>query len=346
MPDDAVVSYLDAIPMPAILIGTDTRIIGANVRAVALKPQAADPRPFILVFRQPGLSSAIEACLASREKQNAIYYHDDEGLEVRYDVTCGFVETSDFQGALLCFQDVTQAKQVGRIRRDFVANVSHELRTPLTALMGFVETLRGPAKDDAEARDRFLDIMASEAGRMNRLVGDLLSLSRVQSEERMRPSTPVDIGGLLGSAMRNLRPLASDKGVTLEQHCPDATVMCPADADQMMQVFTNLIENAIKYGSDGGRVTVRLSEVARDASLRAPGVRIEVSDSGQGIAPEHIPRLTERFYRIDSHRSRAMGGTGLGLAIVKHIVNRHRGRLKIDSQPGKGSTFCVVLPRG
>jgi two-component system phosphate regulon sensor histidine kinase PhoR len=346
MPSDAVISYLEAIPMPAILIGTDARIIGANARAVTLKPQAGDTRPFILVFRQPGLSSAIEACLVSRDKQSAIYYHDDGGYDTRYDVTCSFVENSDFEGALLCFQDVTQEEQVGQIRRDFVANVSHELRTPLTALMGFVETLRGPARDDAEARDRFLTIMESEAGRMNRLVGDLLSLSRVESEARMRPRTPVDINGLVFSAMRNLQPLAEESGVTLNSELPADPVMIPADADQMMQVFTNLIENAVKYGGEGGTVTARLVQVHRDSSLRAPAIRIEITDTGAGIDPVHIPRLTERFYRIDSHRSRAMGGTGLGLAIVKHIINRHRGRLKVDSELGCGSTFSVVLPMG
>ncbi len=344
MPSDAVTSYLEAIPMPAVLIGTDARILGANARAVALNPQAGDDRPFILVFRQPALSSAIETCLDSREKQSASYYHDDGGHGWRYDVTCSFVENSDFSGALLCFQDVTREKQVGQVRRDFVANVSHELRTPLTALMGFVETLRGPARDDAEVRDRFLAIMESEAGRMNRLVGDLLSLSRVESEARMRPRTSVDITGLVSSALRNLQPLADEKGVTLNSELGTEPVMIPADADQMIQVFSNLIENAVKYGGEGNTVTARLVEVERDSSLRAPAVRIDITDTGPGIDLVHIPRLTERFYRIDSHRSRLMGGTGLGLAIVKHIINRHRGRLKIDSQLGQGSTFSVLLP--
>lgn len=344
MPSDAVMSYLEAIPMPAILIGTDARIMGANARAVALKPQAGEDLPFILVFRQPGLSGAIETCLDSHEKQSAIYHHDDEGHDTRYDVTCAFVDNSDFSGVLLCFQDVTQEEQVGQIRRDFVANVSHELRTPLTALMGFVETLRGPARDDAEARDRFLTIMESEASRMNRLVGDLLSLSRVESDARMRPTTLVDLNGLVGSAMRNLQPVADESGVTLNCKLPEEPVMIPADADQMMQVCTNLIENAVKYGGEGGTVTASLTRVARDPSLRQPAIRLDIADTGPGIAQIHLPRLTERFYRIDSHRSRAMGGTGLGLAIVKHIVHRHRGRLKIASEPGRGSTFSVILP--
>jgi two-component system phosphate regulon sensor histidine kinase PhoR len=232
------------------------------------------------------------------------------------------------------------------MRRDFVANVSHELRTPLTALMGFIETLRGPAREDAAARDRFLDIMATEAGRMNRLVGDLLSLSRVEGEERVRPRGMVNLTGVLESVLRTLRPLAEDAGVMLEADLGDGPVEIVGDADQLMQVFTNLVENAIKYGASGKRVTVWMERADRDPALRAPGVRVHVIDYGPGVDPVHLPRLTERFYRADSHRSRALGGTGLGLAIVKHIVNRHRGRLRVASDLGQGAKFTVVLPTG
>ena len=245
---------------------------------------------------------------------------------------------------LVSFQDVTHLEQAGQMRRDFVANVSHELRTPLTALIGFIETLRGAASDDAAARDRFLAIMQDEAGRMNRLVGDLLSLSRVEGEERVRPREEVDLSGQLGSVLNSLRPLAEEAGVAFWFDKPEAAVIIPGDADQLRQVFTNLIENAIKYGGSGGAVNVIVTVSERDPALRAPAVRVQVIDRGPGIDPMHLPRLTERFYRADSHRSRQLGGTGLGLAIVKHIVNRHRGRLRVESTLGEGATFTVILP--
>ena len=231
------------------------------------------------------------------------------------------------------------------MRRDFVANVSHELRTPLTAIMGFIETLRGPARDDADARDRFLGIMEGEAARMNRLVGDLLSLSRVEDEERIRPRETVDLSGILDSTIRSVRPLTEEAKMVLTLDLPDAPVEVTGDADQLQQVFTNLIVNAITYASSGGSVHLTLTVSERDPAVRAPAARVQVIDKGPGIDPVHLPRLTERFYRADSHRSRELGGTGLGLAIVKHIINRHRGRLRVESELGKGSVFTVILPR-
>jgi len=246
---------------------------------------------------------------------------------------------------VISFQDITHVERAGQRRREFVANVSHELRTPLTALMGFIETLRGPAKDDPTARARFLDIMEGEAARMNRLVGDLLSLSRVEGDERVRPTGQVDIAGELRSTVHSLRPLAEEGEARLIVAAPDAPVVIPGDVDQLRQVFTNLVENAIKYGNRGVEVTMTLSEQDRDGALRGPSVRVQVADNGPGIDPMHLPRLTERFYRADSHRSRELGGTGLGLAIVKHIVNRHRGRLRVSSELGEGSVFTVILPK-
>ena len=245
---------------------------------------------------------------------------------------------------LLSFQDITQLANASQMRRDFVANVSHELRTPLTALMGFIETLRGPARDDAAARDRFLGIMTGEAERMNRLVGDLLSLSRVESDERVRPTDKVDLRYVLQSTLRNLNPLADEANVTLVLLMGDDPMPLLGDTDQLLQVFTNLIENAIKYGGKGKKVEIQVEQTLRDPSLRGPAVQVTVRDHGPGIDPIHLPRLTERFYRADSHRSRALGGTGLGLAIVKHILNRHRGRLKISSSLGQGAKFIVILP--
>jgi two-component system phosphate regulon sensor histidine kinase PhoR len=245
---------------------------------------------------------------------------------------------------LVTFVDITAVEEAGQIRRDFVANVSHELRTPLTAFLGFVETLRGPARDDPAARDRFLAILAREASRMAQLVGDLLSLSRVEADERRRPTERVDLRALAGSVAATLEPLASQSGTEIQLRLPVGPVMAPADPRQIRQVLTNLIDNAIKYGARGGPIEVALSEPAEQPELRRFGIRLSVTDHGPGIATHHIPRLTERFYRVDAHRSREVGGTGLGLAIVKHIVNRHRGRLRIETEVGKGSRFLVVLP--
>jgi two-component system phosphate regulon sensor histidine kinase PhoR len=250
------------------------------------------------------------------------------------------------KSVVVSFEDVTAIEEAGQMRRDFVANVSHELRTPLTALLGFVETLRGAARNDPAARDRFLQIMEREAGRMARLVEDLLSLSRVEDNERLRPTDPVDLSALVNATTTLLAPVAATAGVVLQTDLPAGPVVVPGDAGQLRQVLNNLIENAIKYGISGGRVLVSVAVAAPDAALRANGVRLTVQDWGEGIAAHHIPRLTERFYRIDTHRSREIGGTGLGLAIVKHIVNRHRGRLRIDSAPGKGTVLTLILPTG
>jgi two-component system phosphate regulon sensor histidine kinase PhoR len=245
---------------------------------------------------------------------------------------------------LLCFEDLSEKEQASQMRRDFVANVSHELRTPLTALMGFIETLQGPARRDDVAIDRFLGIMQSEAARMERLVRDLLSLSRVESEERVRAPDPVDLGRIIGSVLHTLRPLAKVCGCEIMFDTPEG-VRVAGNSDQLQQVFTNLIENAIKYGGKGNAITITLDPSPPETTLRVPAVLVRVADQGPGIDPLHIPRLTERFYRVDTHRSREMGGTGLGLAIVKHIINRHRGRLRIESTPGQGSVFTVILPR-
>ena len=330
--------------MPSLLIGADDRILAANTAATKLFGRAPAGRLLTTVVRQPTVLHAVDDCRSSLEAHGARYLANDGQQDVTYAVTCSFVSVHEGQGVLTCFEDVTHMEQVGQMRRDFVANVSHELRTPLTALLGFIETLRGPAREDAVARERFLGIMENEAERMNRLVRDLLSLSQVEAEERMRPVNPVDIVELAEGAMRTLGHLAESAGVRMVHDVPQEPITLPAEPDQLRQVISNLVENAIKYGGKGGTVTLSINTPARDPALRAEAVRICVRDTGPGIDPLHIPRLTERFYRVDSHRSREMGGTGLGLAIVKHIMNRHRGRLLIESTPGEGSVFCIVLP--
>jgi len=335
--------FVTATPMPCAHIGADGRIMALNPGLAALFGAEILGRHYITAFRQPTLVERIEQASTGRQATEAQYLGRAGGRDTNYKVTISPLEGAG-QGLLIFFEDLTHVAEAGERRSEFVANVSHELRTPLTAIAGFIETLRGPAREDPEARDRFLEIMARETGRMNRLVDDLLSLTRVEDVERMRPEADVDVAALLQSAAAGLAPQAQAREVSLIVSGCEAPAMAPGDADQLTQVFTNLIENAIKYGRDGGRVEIGLDRLEQIQLLRGPGLRITVRDNGEGIDARHLGRLTERFYRVDSHRSRGMGGTGLGLAIVKHIINRHRGRLRIDSVMGQGSVFTVFLP--
>jgi two-component system phosphate regulon sensor histidine kinase PhoR len=228
------------------------------------------------------------------------------------------------------------------MRADFVANASHELRTPLAALTGFIDTLLGPARDDVAARARFLAIMKTQANRMARLIDDLLSLSRVELIEHMHPESPVDLVPIVRQVVDGLQTLATDRNVEVNVTPPEKPVLVAGDRDELTRVFENLTENALKYGASGKRVDIGFAQdAARDGSAEA---LVTIRDYGPGIAAEHIPRLTERFYRVDVKQSRAEGGTGLGLALVKHILIRHRGRLVIESEAGKGATFTARLP--
>jgi two-component system phosphate regulon sensor histidine kinase PhoR len=324
--------------MPAMLVEREDRIAACNDAALALLGPAVVGRNPAMAVRTPGVLEAITSVARTGGVQEARMTLRREGQEQLFQVTV----SSQGAGLVLCvFRDVTEEEKAGAMRRDFVANVSHELRTPLTALMGFIETLKHAARDDPKARDMFLGIMEQEAGRMNRLVRDLLQLSRVEAEERVRPKDEVDLKPLLEGVISSLQGVAERTGDRVELTGDPARV--PGDADQLTQVFTNLVENALKYGAEGQVVRVSLTP---EETVRGPAVRVEVADQGEGIDPVHLPRLTERFYRVDSHRSREMGGTGLGLAIVKHIVSRHRGFLRIESEPGEGSRFSVVLPLG
>lgn len=338
---------LNALSFPALVIDRTERVIAANTDACTLIGQDVTGRNYVAMLRQPALLDAIEDCLVDKVSRRARYLSNDGVQDRTYEVTARFSEGLGAYTAgavVLTFHDQSDLEHSGQVRRDFVANVSHELRTPLTSLMGFIETLRGPARDDPEAAQRFLDIMQGEAERMNRLVGDLMSLNRVEGDERVRPTHRIELVAILESVSRTLTPLAQEASVFIEMEIAVEAVEVIGDQDQLIQVFTNLAENAIKYGGGGGRVTFRLSAPQREAVLRAQGVRVQVVDYGAGIDPVHLPRITERFYRADDHRSRALGGTGLGLAIVKHIINRHRGRLRVESELGQGATFTVILP--
>ena len=337
-------TVINAIPLPAVIIGGSKRILAMNDASVRLLALNAKGAHYTSVLRQPAATAAIDRSLSDGQARDIRVALRDEGRDASWRLDIRPLAVPQSSGLMVVFQDISCAEVLVQMRRDFVANVSHELRTPLTALMGFIETLRGPARNDPKAAERFLDIMQDEAERMNRLVGDLMSLNRVEGAERVRPTETVVLNDVLDSTLRTLRSLASEAGVEINRDFGDAPVALTGDADQLKQVFTNLIENAIKYGGSGGRVAVRMTTSAREPALRAPGVRVQITDNGPGIDTVHLPRITERFYRADDHRSRALGGTGLGLAIVKHIINRHRGRLRVESVLGEGAIFTVILP--
>jgi two-component system phosphate regulon sensor histidine kinase PhoR len=242
---------------------------------------------------------------------------------------------------LITFRDLTAQHRVDQMRADFVANASHELRTPLASLSGFIETLQGPAREDAAAREKFLSIMVEQAKRMSRLIDDLLSLSRIELNEHRRPETVVDLVLIVGHVCDTLSPLARERGVRLELKKDTDKLPVLGERDELIRLFENLIENALKYGASGKRVEVAIRAEPDEGAGEAV---VSVRDFGPGIAPEHLPRLTERFYRVDVEMSRAQGGTGLGLAIVKHILSRHRGQLAIESEPGQGASFTARFP--
>ncbi|QDY69059.1 ATP-binding protein [Qingshengfaniella alkalisoli] len=345
MTKDHSAAIMSAVPLPLVLIGEDERILNLNEAAEQLFGTNMEGRHFFTIMRQPDVLDCIADAIEKGTAGTTRYHGRDHAQNAVYRVRCVPLREGGQVKILVSFEDITPLEAAGQMRRDFVANVSHELRTPLTALLGFIETLRGPAREDADARDRFLSTMEREAGRMNRLVNELLTLSHVESEERVKPTDRVDLTQIIDSVIRSLRPMADAAEVDLQLVVDrDASTIVTGETDQLVQVFTNLTENALKYGADGDRVELRIAALDRDPVLRAPAVRVDVKDFGAGIEARHLHRLTERFYRADSHRSRALGGTGLGLAIVKHIVNRHRGRLKIDSTPGEGSCFSVIFP--
>ncbi len=255
-------------------------------------------------------------------------------------------ENSDEWRAVISLEDISPIREALIMRTEFVANVSHELRSPLTAISGFIETLKGSAKDDHEAREKFLGIMEEQSQRMVRLVDDLLSLSKVQASEHLPPKNRVDLIAIINQTIATLSPLASAEDVEINLEIGKNTeAKVKGESDQLLQVFLNLVENAIKYGGDGNQVDVVLSSKAKAPGIAGPAFVVEIIDKGTGIPRQHLPRLTERFYRVDTGRSRQKGGTGLGLAIVKHIVARHRGRLQIKNNDDRGASFSVFLPR-
>ncbi len=330
----------ERLPEPLILVSADGTVQRANEAArQSLGEDSA------AVLRHPLLRGAIDKALSTGETQAAdLFFAAPVPREIHATVTPMDAGLFLARQASVLLVDHTRERAVERMRADFVANASHELRTPLASLIGFVETLQGPARDDGPARERFLEIMAREAARMNRLIDDLLSLSRIEISEHQPPQGRIDFGQLVPRTLAGFEHRIADRRVRLDLTLPDLPPI-PGDADQMAQVISNLLDNALKYGREQGCITLAVGEVAGAPWPSRPGVILTVGDDGAGIPRVHIPRLTERFYRVDKGRSRAIGGTGLGLAIVKHIVNRHRGQLTITSEEGHGSRFCVWLPR-
>jgi two-component system phosphate regulon sensor histidine kinase PhoR len=299
--------------------------------------------PFVLALRAPDVVDAHRRVMASGEAET-VQWSERVPVERLFDVCVAPLATADGEvvATLLTLRDLTEVRRVERMRVDFIANASHELRTPLASLLGFIETLQGSARDDAKARDRFLAIMREQGRRMARLIEDLLSLSRIEQKQHLRPETVVDLAQTTRAVVDALTPMAKDLGVDIHLDAPQP-VLVTGDRDELLRVAENLIENAIKYGvrvnaKGGGLVDVAVAMMEKEASL-------SVRDYGYGIAPEHLPRLTERFYRIDAGQSRAKNGTGLGLAIVKHILTRHRGRLTISSRINQGACFVATVPR-
>ena len=337
-PDGEDLIRLSALESPAMVVSFDWQVLAANDGALELFGPRIIGTDLRQTIRHPVVIDAVRLGIAGEAptlREVSTLGGRDGAFRVR-------LVDLDGERLLLSFADITQARLTERMRADFVANASHELRTPLANISGFIETLLGPAAEDEPARRRFLDIMGREAARMSRLIDDLLSLSRIELDKYVRPQSMLELPPLLSDVGKTLAMRLEADGRKLVIDVEPELPQVVADRDQILQVLHNLISNALKYGHSGSAITV---SAAREPGGRGEDmVRVSVRDEGDGIAPEHLPRLTERFYRIDTGRSRSMGGTGLGLAIVKHIVERHRGRLEISSRQGEGTTVSFLLP--
>jgi two-component system phosphate regulon sensor histidine kinase PhoR len=355
---------LELLPDPVLLVRASApgapEIVYGNQAAKGLFRIELAGAPLGAALRQPQVLEAIEEALAAGAAVEVAF--ESIGVQPRFwrayvrPLTDG--EAPDL---VLVLRDETDARRTERMRADFLANASHELRTPLASLAGFVETLRTHAREDKEARERFLGIMAEQAGRMARLIDDLLSLSRIELNEHIAPDGSVDLAKATEDVADAIRPLTAERGVAVSVERGKGPFGVTGDRDQLVQVIQNLVENAVKYSPAGTSVQVRLAAVTSPEAARAPSregavalsllspdvstgerfVNLRVADAGRGIARQHLPRLSERFYRVEGQRS---GGTGLGLAIVKHIVNRHRGGMLVESAEGHGTTFTIYLP--
>ena len=339
-------NLISVLPVPAIMIDRSGRVLAFNLAAIDIAPVLQQDGPVLMALRVPELVDAVRRAASTRLSQR-VEFEQRVPRERVFEAFVNPVSLPAEQGdlrtdyLLITFNDLTPLRRVEQMRADFVANASHELRTPLAALLGFIETLQGSARDDAPMREKFLVIMRDQAVRMARLIDDLLSLSRIELNAHVPPSGEVDLAAILRQVADGLQMLARDRGVDIVISAEDGPFRLAGDRDELLRAFENLVENALKYGADGKRVDL----IVRRAETRGgPEAQVIVRDYGVGIPAEHLPRLTERFYRVNATTSRAQGGTGLGLALVKHILNRHGGRLTIESSEGQGATFTAHLP--
>jgi two-component system, OmpR family, phosphate regulon sensor histidine kinase PhoR len=326
---------LDQLPIPVMLLDDVERVLFVNHSMRDVLGPGLDRKRASSVLRNPDVLAAVAE--ARRGFSTNVPFSLPVPIERHYQAYAARISVSPSVTAVL-LHDLTVVKRSEQLRADFIANASHELRTPLAAVTGFIETLRGPARDDEAARDQFLDIMGVEAARMRRLIDDLLSLSRIEMNEHVKPEGRIGLESVVRQAAAALKPLAAQDGITITVEAEAQVPPVMGDQDELAQLFQNLIHNAIKYGREKGRVQISVGQLPDGPVFAA------VRDDGEGIAPNAIPRLTERFYRVDVKRSRERDGTGLGLAIVKHIISRHQGRLSIESKLGEGSVFTVLLP--
>jgi two-component system phosphate regulon sensor histidine kinase PhoR len=334
---------LEQLPDPLMLVDRDGRVVSANRAMREVIGVHGERKHVSALLRTPAV---LEALARSQDTGEAgsVEYVVRVPVERHYQAFTARIGMSPAITMLL-MHDLTAVKRTEQMRVDFIANASHELRTPLAAVSGFIETLKGPAKDDKAAREKFLDIMSVEADRMRRLIEDLLSLTRIELNEHVPPRGEVALEAVVRQAAAALAPLAKTDNITIFVDAAEGLPNITGERDELVQLFQNLIHNAIKYGRNNGRVTIALRQTSGTGRRgQEPMVTAAVKDDGEGIPSEAIPRLTERFYRVDVKRSRERGGTGLGLAIVKHIVNRHSGRMQIESKVGEGSTFTITLP--
>lgn len=338
---------VESIPDPVFIIGPRNKLLFANEQAKTIFSIKQLGVNVAAIIRAPIFLEAIEAVTESKDKKK-IQLIERTPVERQFTVNMAWLAREGEEGPtiLVHFRDLTEQERLNRMRADFIANASHELRTPIASLLGFIETLQGPAKNDEAAREKFLGIMAVQGKRMTSLIDDLLSLSRVEMNAHKIPQSQVNLVTLLHNTIDTLSPLAEQQNVSLEFEEPEGEFIAIGEEDELSKVFQNLMHNAIKYGkSDGeGYVRIYLAHIKKDKNKQEK-IKVIIEDNGIGIASHHIPRLTERFYRADIEQSREKGGTGLGLAITKHIISHHRGELKINSRQGHGSIFSVLLPK-
>ncbi|WP_417834243.1 ATP-binding protein [Thalassospira xiamenensis] len=341
---------LDHLPNPVVMVNRQRVVTGFNQAARGLFHNLETGRDLTRYIRDPILLDAFDDVAGEREQMKHAEFVLASDAHRHFDVlTARLPAATGDRNFVLSFSDLTELRKLEQMRADFATDAGHELRTPLSVLLGFIETLEGPAKDDPDALHQFLPVMRDQGQRMQHLIEDLLSLARIELNEHTPPSDDCDIGKIIDKVAQTLAMKAEAKGMEIKISCDLDNTEIVGEEKEMTQVFVNLVENAIKYGHPKTSidVSITLAKNTPGALARYRHDRVlavAVRDHSDGIAREHLPRLTERFYRVDTARSRAVGGTGLGLAIVKHLVQRHRGTMIIDSEQGVGSVFTVYLP--